>query len=86
MSKSDGLKIGIRFTEDLVGDITGNESAFTITGKEYQYVNGSLIDGDYLIDRVERYPITKVWQDDFNDGSATNTQVTDSGLSLKEVE
>lgn len=62
MSKSDGLKIGIRFTEDIVGDISGNESAFTITGQEYQYVNGPLIDGNYLVDKVERYPIQRVWE------------------------
>ena len=41
MSKGEGLKIGIRFTEDLVGDISGNENAFTVTGKEYKYVNGT---------------------------------------------
>ena len=62
MSKSDGLKIGIKFTEDLVGDVSGNESAFTITGQEYKYVNGPLIDGNYLVDKVERYPVQRVWE------------------------
>ena len=60
MSKSDGLKIGIKFTEDLVGEV-GNKEAFTITGKEYQCVNGPLIDGNYQVDKVERYPIQRVW-------------------------
>ncbi len=61
MSKSEGLKIGIKFTEDLIGEV-GNKEAFTITGKEYQYVNGPLIDGDYLVDKVERCPIQREWE------------------------
>lgn len=62
MSKGDGLKIGIKFTEDLVGDVTGSKDAFTVTGKEYQYVNGPLVDKEYQVERVERYPIQRVWE------------------------
>ena len=43
MSKGDGLKIGIKFTEDLVGDVAGSKDAFTITWSERKYVNGPLI-------------------------------------------
>lgn len=32
MSKSRGLKIVLEFDRDLIGDITGNASAFTVTG------------------------------------------------------
>ena len=56
MSKSDGLKIGIRFTEDLTGDVSGSVSAFSITGKEYKYVNGELIDKSYQVVSVESHP------------------------------
>lgn len=61
MSKSDGLKIGIRFTEDLVGDVTDNKDAFAVTGKEYKYVNGTLLDREYQVDKVERYGVPIIW-------------------------
>lgn len=56
MSKGLGQKIVIKFTEDLIGDI-GNVDAFTVTGKEYKYVRGPLIDVTYQLDSVERYPV-----------------------------
>lgn len=61
-TKGQGAKIGIKFTEELVGDISGNEFAFTVEGREYKYVNGALIDGDYRVESVERYPVLKVWE------------------------
>lgn len=45
---------------ELLGAV-GNEVAFTITGKEYQYVNGPLIDVEYPVDRVERYGVVPIW-------------------------
>ena len=62
MSKGEGKKIAIKFTEDLVGDVTGSKDAFTVTGKEYQYVNGPLVDKEYQVDKVERYPVQRVWE------------------------
>ncbi len=47
---------------DFVVAGVGNEIAFTVTGKEYQYVNGPLIDKEYRVDKVERYPIQRVWE------------------------
>jgi len=51
----------------------GNEIAFSITGKEYQYVNGSLIDKIYTPISVESHPtepksilITMDWWGKFN--------------------
>lgn len=82
MSKGEGLKIGIKFTEDLVGDISGNESAFTIAGKEYKYVHGALIDKEYQVEMVERYPILKTWQDNFENGVMVDTQLSSDGLIL----
>ena len=85
MSKGDGKIIAIKFTEPLLGDVTGNETHFTISGKEYEYVgvvNGELIDTEYEVDKVERYPTPKIWQDDFSGGVMTNTQLTDNGLVL----
>ncbi len=82
MSKADGLKIGIKFTEDLVGDISGNESAFSITGKEYQYVNGNLIDKMYIIEKIERYPTISSYREDFNIGILLGTDVFEGALIL----
>lgn len=61
MSKGEGKKIVIRFTEDIVGEVTGNELAFNVSGKEYQYVqgldyNGKLIDKQYKPLSVEKHP------------------------------
>ena len=33
MSKGLGQKIVIKFTEDLIGDVSGNVDAFTVQGK-----------------------------------------------------
>ena len=81
MSKGEGLKIGIKFTQDIVGDISGNELAFKVTGQEYKYINGPLIDGDYQIASVERYPILPVWEVDFTQGALIDAEDID-GLVL----
>jgi hypothetical protein len=61
MSKGQGKKIVIKFTEELVGDVSGNESAFTISGQEYKWVdgpdnNGPLVDKEYTIESVALHP------------------------------
>lgn len=40
----------------------GNEIAFTVTGQEYQYVNGPMIDKEYRVVKVERYGIVPIWR------------------------
>lgn len=82
MSKGDGLKIGIKFTEDLVGDVSGSEDAFTITGKEYKYVNGPLVNKEYQVDKVERYPVPKKWVGDFSVGTLLGTDIFEGSLIL----
>lgn len=66
MSKGEGRNIIVKFTDDLVGDVSDNINAFTITGKEYQWVdgadnNGQLLDKEYQIDKVERYGVVRLW-------------------------
>jgi hypothetical protein len=34
----------------------GNESAFTVSGKQYKYVNGDLLDATYTVGKVEPHP------------------------------
>lgn len=60
MSKSEGKKISIKFTQPIIGDISTNISAFAITGKEYLYTdgpdnNGPLIDKIYTINSIENH-------------------------------
>lgn len=67
MSKAEGKKIGIKFTLPLVGDVEGNENAFTVSGQEYQYTdgpdnNGPLVDKTYEVESVERYGIVPIWK------------------------
>lgn len=72
-NKGEGKQIAIKFTEDLIGDVGGNESAFAITGKEHKYVNGSLLDKVYTLINVEPHPteprsilLTLDWWSRFN--------------------
>lgn len=60
----------------------GNAAAFTVTGKEYQYVNGPLIDKEYKVEKVERYPVAKLWRDDFS-GQMDGVEVGENGLRLE---
>lgn len=56
MSKGQGQKIAIKFTQDLQGDLSGNVAAFSVQGKQYKYINGPLIDKVYTVITVEAYP------------------------------
>jgi len=62
MSKGEGKKIVIKFTQDLVSDVSGNESAMTITGQEFQHVDGPLLDKEYYTAKIERYPTLREWE------------------------
>lgn len=42
-TKSDGAKIRLTFSEPLIGDVAGNEKAFTVTVPEYDYVPGGTL-------------------------------------------
>lgn len=62
MSKGEGRNIIIKFTDDITTeDIGANKSAFKVSGKEYKYVNGPLLDKEYVIDKVERYGVVLIW-------------------------
>ncbi len=86
MSKAEGLKIGIKFTDDLVGDVSGNESAFTITGQEYKYVNGPLIDGDYQVKSVEKKEINDSLRTDVNGVVEFIIDTNEVGIDYSELE
>lgn len=56
MSKAEGKKIVVKFTMPLLGDVTGNVSAFSVTGQEYQYINGPIINKTYTVNSVVAHP------------------------------
>lgn len=56
-TKGSGARIVIKFThpillETIVGSITG----FTVSGQEYSYIGGPLINGDYRVATVTAHP------------------------------
>ena len=59
MSKSDGLKIGIRFTEDLVGDYATPESGY----EELKYDNSSIKSIAYSNQYSSTYSASKAFDD-----------------------
>lgn len=82
MSKREGQKVVIKFTDDLVGAISNNELAFSVEGQEYKYVKGPLLYKEYAIDSVIRYPIQPLWSVNFTTGTLINTELTDYVLTL----
>ncbi len=58
---TEGKEIAIKFTQPLIGDVSGNANAFTITGRELQWVdgpdnNGPMVDKTYEVDSVASHP------------------------------
>lgn len=59
MSKGKGQKIAIKFDKPILGDVSGNESAFTITGMQRNPLKvGELLPKAFQVESVERYPET----------------------------
>ena len=56
MSKAEGKKIAVKFTMPLLGDVTGNVAAFTVTGQEYKYINGPILNKTYTVTSVVAHP------------------------------
>lgn len=56
MSKSEGLKIVIKFDDAIVSDASGNEQAFTVKVNEYDFVpGGTLVEKIKKVESVEVY-------------------------------
>ena len=85
MSKGRGKKIAIKFDKPLLGDVSGNEGAFTISGMEKSPLfYGEPALREYAVDSVERYPIAELWQDDFS-GTKDGVVIGENGLKLESV-
>lgn len=60
MSKSEGLKIVIKFDNDIISDASGNEDAFTIKVNEYDFVpGGTLVEKIKKVESVDVYSISR---------------------------
>lgn len=80
--KGAGKRIAIRFTKPLLGDVTGNEDAFTIKGMVRSPLKyGPLVERTFAVESVERYPIAELWQDDFS-GQMDGVEVGGNGVVL----
>lgn len=83
MNKASGQKILIKFTQPITSKISGNEAAFVISGKEYNYEpRGILIDGDYRIDSLRGYSSME-FDVDLNLGIMTGLEYADGTLMLE---
>jgi hypothetical protein len=83
--KGAGKKIAIRFTKPLLGDVTGNEDAFTIKGMVRSPLKyGPLTERTFTVESVERYPLEQYWQDDFA-GDMDGLEAGEYGLGLEQT-
>lgn len=86
MSKGKGQKIAIKFDKPLLGDVTGNELAFTISGMQRNPLGvGELELKTYTPSTVERYPVATLYEDDFT-GTLDGVDVGVNGVVLGEDE
>lgn len=84
MSKGQGEKIVIKFTEGLVGDVSDNQTAFTITGQRERYIGSEVYDAEtYAVKSVERYGVPPLWKSVFTQGNHENTNGVGDVLTLK---
>jgi hypothetical protein len=80
--KGAGKRIAIRFDKPLLGDVSGNEGAFTVTGMVRNPLKtGELQPKEFTVDSVERYPLQILWQDDFS-GQMDGVEVGENGIRL----
>ena len=95
MNKSEGKIISIEFTENLIGNIAGNESAFNVSGKEYKWVdgpdnNGELLDKEYTVVETNRGATRKIWEDNnkkrlTNNGSSSEKYVSSNSQTPTKI-
>ena len=78
-----GKKIVIKFDKDLIGDVSGNHTAFTVSGQQPNPVHGGELEHtEYDVDSVERYPTPVHYDEDFEGGVSDGVEVGGNGLVL----
>jgi len=81
--KGAGKRIAVRFDKPLLGDVTGNETAFTVKGMVRNPLKyGPLTERTFTVESVERYPLERYWQDDFS-GQMDGVEVGENGAVLE---
>ena len=86
MSKAKGQKIVVKFNKALLGDVTGNHTAFTVTGQQKNPLHtGAPELTEYTVDSVERYPVATLYEDDFT-GAMDGVEVGVNGVVLESGE
>lgn len=85
MSRADGQRIAIKFTEPITSDFSSfSVSAFTVSGQEYNMEpNGVLIAGDYQAETVTMYPATTRYVEDYSGTIDSGLMVSSGALTLK---
>ena len=81
-TKADGAKIQITFSEPLTGDVTGNQSHFTVSVPEYSMVPGGTLSS---VSKAVKstYPFSGPSQTiDLSGGEKTDTEFTFGVLRL----
>lgn len=81
-TKGDGAKIQLTFTEPLIGDVSGNQSHFTVTIPEYDMVPEGTLSN--VVKTVKStYGRTAYSQTvDLSSGTLTDLAVSNGNLSL----
>ena len=59
----------------------GNEGAFTVSGKEYKYIGGPLLDKNYSIDSFDFHPAIRVWEQNCILGFGGDLTLTNSSCT-----
>ena len=81
-TKADGAKIQITFSEPLTGDVTGNQSHFTVSVPEYDMVPGGTLSSVSKAVKSTSAQVSYAATVDLSAGALTDTEVSGGKLSL----
>ena len=81
-TKADGAKIQITFSEPLTGDVTGNQSHFTVSVPEYDMVPGGTLSSVSKAVKSTSAKVSYAATVDLSAGALTDTEVSGGKLSL----
>ena len=87
MTNDYANRILLEFNTNITGVDSSLVDAFTITGKEYEYIGGKIQDVTYdLVDVITPVPIEIPNSVDINNGCLTNTIIFNGKLILSPLE
>lgn len=80
--KGDGAKIKITFDKALIGDVSGNQAAFTVTVPEYDMVPGGTLSSVAKAVKSTSAKVSYAAMIDLSAGALTDVVVSGGKLSL----